>query len=805
MARVIDTAVVEYVPEFRTFARVTDRELGRVFDDVERDAAQTTRTIERSFDTLASDIAQVFGDIARTGRVDMEMLSDVVNRTAEDMAAEFERNGEEAENTFSELRRTANRELDRIDSDVTVATTGIGRRFNAMAALGGAAFLGLGAVAAAGLGAITTFGLISAAQLEQVQVSFNALLGSAEEGERVFRQLQEFAAATPFEFAGVADAAKRFLTFNEAIGLADDQLLDFLTTVGNIASVTGAGAEGMNRIAFAIGQIASRGRVQLEEINQISEAIPGFSALGAIAQEFGITTAEAMDKISAGEVDAVAGVNAILAGMAKFPGAAGAMEAQAQTLQGVFSTFKDTVSIALADAFAPVIPDIKDALTQLTPIVGSALEKLAPLLGDLVATIAPLLGGLIDLIVPVLAPILEALGPALAELAPAMGPLGEALGQIIIALIPLIPLFTQLLILAAEVATPILGLLVPALELLTPVLEIVTDGIRLFIAMISGGDADAATEGLADSSKSFLGWLDSVKGFFEEIPKVWDTVINFFKSLPGRIWGFIKSIPSLIGKLFGMAFDMAFEMIGFGIGLIIVAVTRLPGLIIDALVALPGLLSDFFSGLWTNAKETTETVGNGIWEWVKSLPGRIMDAITSLPGTLANFFRNAFENAKTIVSSAISAIVDFMKNLPSRISSFAMDVGNGIINFFKSVLNRAIDGLNSGIARVDDIIPGSLPRLPRLAHGGIAMGPALIGETSGAVPEAAIPLGDSRAMRMLVDAFSSAQQPSSVTQLGSNVTVIVQIDGQQLEGRIIGVVEDRERRVAQRVKSRRGF
>lgn len=803
MPRKIDTAVIEYVPDFSQFTRTVDRQLQRSFEGVERVAERSAEDIEDSFNELERDINEVFDEIRRSGTVDMTALTDVANRTAETVAREFEQGGEEAENAFAELRRTANRELDRIDTNVAVTTTAAGHRFGAFALTAGAAMIGIGAAATIGLGAIAGFGLVSAAQFEQVQISFNALLGSAEEGERVFRSLQDFAATTPFEFAGVANVAKRFLTFNEAVGLADDQLIDFLTTVGDIASVTGAGAEGMNRIAFALGQIASRGRVQLEEINQISEAIPGFSALAAIAEHFGITTAEAMEKISDGAVSAEEGVAAIIAGMQKFPGAAGAMEDQAQTLLGVFSTFKDTIAITLADAFAPVIPDIKAALTEATPIIGDALKELAPVIGELIAIIAPLLSGLIDLIVPVLVPILEALGPALEELAPAMGPLGEALGEVIIALIPLLPLLTELLILAAEVAVPILELLVPALELLAPIISTVTTGLEAFNKLINGEDiSDMA----AEIDGPFFEAFKAIADFFTNtIPEAWNSVVEFFKAVPGQIWNFIKSIPSLIAKAFTMAFDLAFKAIGIGIGLVYVAVTRLPGLIIDAVTALPGMLHTFFTNLWTDAKDTTERVGNGIWAWVKALPGRITSALQALPGVVSNFFRTAFENAKNIAATAITNIVDFVRNLPSRIASFAMDVASGITNFIRGAINRAIDSVNSGIAQVDAVIPGSLPRIPRLAHGGIAFSPAIIGEDSRTTPEAAIPLGDSRAMAMLVDAFSSAQGNGSSTNVANNFTVIVEIDGQQLEGRVVSVMDERDRRLKQRVMSRRGF
>ena len=47
-----------------------------------------------------------------------------------------------------------------------------------------------------------------------------------------------------------------------------------------------------------------------------------------------------MADISSGSLDATTGIKALLDGMAKFPGAAGAMEAQSKTLLGVFSTIE---------------------------------------------------------------------------------------------------------------------------------------------------------------------------------------------------------------------------------------------------------------------------------------------------------------------------------------------------------------------------------------------------------------------------------------------------------------------------------
>src|SRR5262245_35344314 len=213
-------------------------------------------------------------------------------------------------------------------------------------ALGRAAKVGTAAIGA-GLVAAGGFGLKAAADLEQTRISFDSLTGSAERGGKTLGELQQFAKLTPFEFPEVADAGKRFLAMAGSVGLARDQMVPFLTTIGDVASVTGAGAEGMSSVVHALGQIGSTGKLTLENLNQISEAMPGFSGIQAIAAARGISTAEALDQISKGAINAKDGVAALLQGMKTFPGAAGAMAAQAETLGGVFSNFKDTVSQAL--------------------------------------------------------------------------------------------------------------------------------------------------------------------------------------------------------------------------------------------------------------------------------------------------------------------------------------------------------------------------------------------------------------------------------------------------------------------------
>jgi tape measure domain-containing protein len=760
--RRIDTAFVEFLPDFSGFEQAADRELSKVFRDVERTAAHSTDNIEGSFLSLEQDMADVFNDIALSGTIDLERLTSVAERVSAEIGNDFQRSGEVAEAAFTEMRRSAEVDMARLDAAATASTAATSKKFGAMGLASTAALGGIGVAAVAGLGAIATMGLSSAASLEQTQISFDALLGSAEKGQEVFKSLQQFAAVTPFEFPEVAAAAKRFLAFNQQVGLSDDALEGFLTTVGDLSSVTGAGAEGMNRITLAIGQMAGKGKVQLEELMQIGEAVPGFSAVAAIAEQLGITSSEAMAKISAGELDATTGIDALLKGMQAFPGAAGAMEKQSQTLLGVFSTFKDTVGQALADSFAPAIPAIKDSLTTLTPILNDTLRDLAPSLGGILVGLMDAVGPAIKGLGGLITPILNALGPALSQLGPVFEQMGPSFAELGTALAPIVPLLGNFLVAALELAIPLLMLLVPILKLLTPIIQFAADAIGEFakwLATIDWAEVGSAIGG------AFVDAWHATLSFFKNIGK-------WFSELPDRIKEFVSSIPQRVVAAFQSMADLVLHLIGMWIGGVLFVFTQLPGLLIGAILSLRQRLLVFLGGLLNDAKDLAILRFNEIVDFVKSIPDRLVDGLKVLLFAIPDLLRTAFNNGVDVVSNAINSIVSFVVGLPARIGGFAMDVGSGIVNFIKGALNSAISKVNEGIAAIDNVTPGDLPRIPMLAHGGVAFGPAMIGEDPRTGPEAAIPLGDSRAMAMLREGLGQG-----TTFEAGAVTVNVNVNG----------------------------
>jgi tape measure domain-containing protein len=219
-----------------------------------------------------------------------------------------------------------------------------------------------------------TLGLETYASWENSQLALQALQGSMEKGNETFQQLQKFAELTPFEFSDILGPSQRFLVFAERVGMAKDQLVPFITVLGNMAFVTMSGAFGMERAALAMQQMASRGKVTLEDMNQLNDAFPGFSGVLAIAQGMGLKEADVLDKITKGEIDTAEGLKYVMSGMRTFPGVAGAMEKASKTLGGQWSTFQDQLKKVLVQAVTPLVPKLEELLAFVSEKLPLALE-----------------------------------------------------------------------------------------------------------------------------------------------------------------------------------------------------------------------------------------------------------------------------------------------------------------------------------------------------------------------------------------------------------------------------------------------
>jgi len=171
------------------------------------------------------------------------------------------------------------------------------------------------------------------AQMEMARIGFTTMLGSAERAEAFLSDMADFAARTPFEFPELLDASKRMLAY----GFAVEDVLLTMEAVGNATAALGLGAQGIDRIILALGQMRAKGKLSGEEMRQLTET--GIPAWEILAEAMNKTTAEIMDMQQKGLIPADRAIKILVEGMNKrFPNMMAQME---DTWEGVTSTIKD--------------------------------------------------------------------------------------------------------------------------------------------------------------------------------------------------------------------------------------------------------------------------------------------------------------------------------------------------------------------------------------------------------------------------------------------------------------------------------
>lgn len=715
MSGLIDTAYVEIESRSEKF----ETGATKAFDDVEKVGQTVAAAVERAFAEMSSQLVHQFEQMRREADMNMDALITKVDEVGHTLGHEISQGTNAAERGFDELRRSADRDLEQIERRSASTSSSVRAHFGGMSAglsLPGPA-MAAGAAIAGGLGMLTSFGLKSAATLEQTQVAMSQLTGSAESGQKVFKDLQQFAAATPFEFNDLTVGASRFLAFSKTVGMSQQQLLPFMTTIGNLVSETGGGAQSLDTITLALGQTASQGKLTLGNLDQINNALPGFSSVAALAAVRGESTAKVMDEISKGSIDATTGVQQLLQGMQQFPGAAGAMEKQSQTLLGVFSTFKDTVSQALAGSFAPAIPAIKDTLTQITPILGNALGVIGPALGTALSAALPLIGQLVQGIVPILTPLIDFLGKGLTAIGPTLAPLGQALGTIASAIAPILPVVGALIGALATGLTPIIAALAPVLVGLTsglmaafmPLLPVIVQvgqtigAILLPVSQILGavfaqlgpiiGQLVAALGAALAPLLAVLGPL-----FVQLITALMPLLPALLPLAAPLIQIVVAMMPlvQLIAQLLVVAVAIAAPILKLAAVLISMLASQAVGpllmLIANALTGMLAPLTDVvkwlekaagwlngidwggvgnaISGAFSAAWDAVSKFFSDLGQWFANLPGNIMSFMVSLPGMLGDLIATAFNAMFYAIGFGIGLIIGEIAALPGQIAAF---------------------------------------------------------------------------------------------------------------------------------------
>lgn len=304
-------------------------------------------------------------------------------------------------------------------------------------ALSAIAAVQLGSVFTGMAGGILNMGIASvqaAAQMRQYEIAFQTMLKSAEAGTQMLRDLQQFAAETPFDVPGVVSAGQQLMAF----GFKAEEIIPMLTNLGDAASGLGLGTEGVSRLAYALGQMQTSGKLNAQDMMQLTSA--GISAWDMLAQAAGKTVAEMKDLCSKGAIDSKAAVQTIIAGMNDQFG--GMMAKTSDEVAGLLANIEETagntsaaVGKYLTEAFniKGILKDVSDRLGEFQQKMQTATEQ-GKSLGDVIkecvpATVIGVIGAFAAVLAVVSVAAVATLGAVLG-LTAGMVAIGAAMGAV---------------------------------------------------------------------------------------------------------------------------------------------------------------------------------------------------------------------------------------------------------------------------------------------------------------------------------------------------------------------------------------
>lgn len=252
--------------------------------------------------------------------------------------------GADVDDAMNKLNRLSN-QLSQLASSTKRSGNQINSSMDGVSRSLSAAFSSLGvALTTAGITAaiigIGKASLTTAAELEQVAVSFRVFTGSAEIAEQMLAKLKDQALNSPMQFQDITKGAQTLLQY----GLTAEQVVPITKMLGDIS---GGNADKFYRLSLAFGQVNAAGRLMSQESRQMVNA--GFNPLKAISDATGQSMATLTQRMHDGQISVQEVAMAFMSATSEGGQFFGMADEQAKTLGGLFNKLSESVTFALAD------------------------------------------------------------------------------------------------------------------------------------------------------------------------------------------------------------------------------------------------------------------------------------------------------------------------------------------------------------------------------------------------------------------------------------------------------------------------
>ena len=212
--------------------------------------------------------------------------------------------------------------------------------------------------------------------LQQLEVAFRTMLGSASKADALMQQLVKTAATTPFGLEDVSNGAKQLLAY----GLEAEKVNETLIRLGDIAAGLSVP---LNDLVYLYGTTMAQGRLYTQDLNQFTGR--GIPMISELAKQFGVAESKVKELVEAGKVG-FPEVQKVIESLTDEGGKfGGLMEAQSKTIAGQISNIEDALQMMFNEIGQQSEGIISDTLSGVSYMIEN-YERFGRILLGVVAT-----------------------------------------------------------------------------------------------------------------------------------------------------------------------------------------------------------------------------------------------------------------------------------------------------------------------------------------------------------------------------------------------------------------------------------
>ena len=568
----------------------------------------------------------------------------------------------------------ASRVLHGVSSSLRGLGSGVGSAMSGLARPMGSVVTGLGQIGAAAQGAAAivggigsvgsaVFGLGALNEIEQVRASINAFTKDGAQTENIIGQIKKEAASTPFAFAEMAKATASLMPVAKSSGVA---LMDLVKEAEVLAASNPL--EGLEGASFSLREamtgdftsIIERFNLSRQTINKLKEeGVPNIEIVRRAMQEMGFDS------------DLIA--------------------AKANTLEGRWSTFKDTLTELSTKMGQPIFDALKDGLVG----VQGLLEDNMPAL----QAFADMVAGAITTGIQMLKDGFVSLQPAMQIAMDAFRTIGQVFGEGWEPSDTIDPFVNAI----GQIAQAVKDAYQAVSQAIPKIVGLFKDLLNIF----NGGDSfDAAAEMLdsvfgPDMTDLILDFTmlagDAFREFAATVMQFAGAVVEWFRANWPLIEQVVSQVVSTIAELWRT----------HGENIVTIAqsmwtmVKSIIGGALDIIGSLIRAAMQLMTGDITGAMETIGGLFERTWLRIQEIVGAawtaILAAIDIGTGGALTTITTWLESVGTAISTKFEEVSTWLTNWGGTLSTILLGVGSLAVDAARSIGTSIVDGIRWGI------------------------------------------------------------------------------------------------------------